>query len=80
LPKRGALVPGCNHKGFTPVAGEQALDSPPSAREIRILRRQRHDRMQMIRKDHDGADRERPLALRDTKGEAQRNDVVDQDG
>jgi len=37
-----------------------------------------HHRMQMIRKHHDGGDRERPLALRDAKGATQRNDVVGQ--
>lgn len=41
--------------------GENRLDAPPTEREIRVALWKREDRMQMIRQDHDGVDRERAL-------------------
>jgi hypothetical protein len=47
-----------------------ALDSSPSSRKVRIALRQRHDRVQMIRKDYDGIYFEGLLAAGDAKGKA----------
>jgi hypothetical protein len=52
------------------------LDPAPSARKIGVALRQGEDRVQMIREDHDGFDREGTFVSGRAEGRAQGADVI----
>src|SRR5438105_7267098 len=78
LPQRALVlaVAGDAHAARLDRVREQPLDAPPTAGEIRVPWRQRHDDMQMIGKNDDGVDRKWPLAAGSAKRAAQRADVL----
>src|SRR3954470_22135553 len=57
-----------------------ALDPSPTSRKIGVMRREVHDDMQMVRKDHNRIDLERALPASGPKGIAQGVNVLNQNG
>lgn len=79
LPQRlfAAGVAPAGRIGGDQTAAEIAFDPSPSAGEIRVAGRQGEHRVQAVRQDHDGIDRERAFAPGGTKCRAQNSDVID---
>jgi hypothetical protein len=62
------------------LAGEVALDPPPSAGKVEVVRRQSEDCVEVVRQDHDSIDREGAFARGHADGGAKLLDVIDERG
>jgi len=80
LPKLifAAQVARYKRAGIQNRAGEQALHAPPSSGIVEVRGRQRHDYMQMFRKNHDFIDLKRSFGLRYPEGLPQQANVFDE--
>jgi len=79
LPKLvfAAFIARYRHPRRDHASRKEALDAPPSPGEIRIIRTQCDDRMQVIRKNDDGIDRKWLYAICLSKCLSQKINMID---